>query len=134
MKFQTFSDLGESMKAVWLSIIGLLIISSPLQITGKTDPNPQMMAANFFNILINGILAASSNDDKEAQKQAVTAALVSVSNIVQLAFKSSGVVNSDQLAEDLCTNMLQPEVLEEIAAILKTEEPALRKVIKTTCI
>ena len=99
----------------------------------KESHDDQIMVANFFNIIMNGIVAASNNDNKEKQTQAVTAALVSVSNIVQLAFKADKNLDCEQLARILHMRITQPEFIEAINKMLKKKNNVLKKVLNKKC-
>ena len=99
----------------------------------KESHDEQIMVANFFNIIMNGIVAASNNDNKEKQTQAVTAALVSVSNLVQLAFKANENLDCEELSRIMHNRLTQPEMIQAINKMLKKKGKLLKRAMNKKC-
>lgn len=81
------------------------------------DPTGQLLASQAFNVIINGFIAAQSNDNKERQNQAVVNALTSISNIFQIAFrnKEHSPEEAEQLAYEILEVLKDPAVVRIIA-------------------
>lgn len=90
----------------------------------KHDPATPVIVANFFNIVANGILAAHSEDDKKARQQAIAAALASVNNILQLAFKSLPLTPEEQekIIAEVHKRIMRADVLDEIEILMATSD------------
>ncbi len=90
----------------------------------EKDPTTPIIVANFFNIIANGILAAHSEHDKKARQQAIAAALASVNNILQLAFKSVPLSQEEQekITTEIYKRLLRADILDEIEVVMETTD------------
>jgi len=86
----------------------------------NSDPTGQLLASQAFNVIINGFIAAQSNDNKDRQNQAVVNALTSISNIFQIAFrnKAHSPEEAEQLAYEILEVLKDPAMVRSIAAHL----------------
>lgn len=86
----------------------------------KNDPTGQMLASQAFNVIINGFIAAQSNDNKERQNQAVVNALTSISNIFQIAFRTTqhSPEEAERLAYEILELLRDPAIVRTIAGHL----------------
>ncbi len=86
----------------------------------QADPVPQIMVANFFNILVQGAIAIASKDDPEKRLEATAQALNSIANLAQLAMRKSSVMRKtdpDTTGRQIYESLMQDEeFLQELDA------------------
>lgn len=98
-------------------------IEAPKEDQKDKDQTPQIMAANFFNILMHGFAAAHSTN-KEERVNYVLNALAAMATMIQLAFKDK------KKADELYKLLSHPIILERLENIVATRGKQLELLAK----
>lgn len=100
----------------------------------QADPVPQIMVANFFNILVQGAIAIASKDDPEKRLEATAQALNSIANLAQLAMRKNVALRKtdpETTAREIYQSLMRDE---EFLQELDAQRPELHAALVATII